>query len=106
MIREATQRERAILFDGDPGYVVEEGNFILGAVGYNFKHTGLFYAHSLFSAGSPGIASRLFQRVRKQAKTLGFDKIDFVVSDDQTALLKLLESGKARMKQVWLEIKT
>ena len=86
--------------------MAEQDGIIYGAAGYNFKHPGLFYCHSLFAVGKPEAAVRLVQAIRKQAKRCGFQTVDFVVSQDQPSLLKLLASGTARMKQVWMEIQT
>jgi hypothetical protein len=84
--------------------VVESEHVVIGRVDYCI-HEGLFYVHSLWSYGPKAVASMLIQAVRKEARALGFAVMDFYVSPEQPALMKFAQNGRAKVKQIWMEVR-
>ena len=105
IIREAESDESRDHLQGDPGFVAETDGQVVGSVAYN-EREGVFYVHSLRSIGVPTVAARLIQAIRKTAKGLGYREVIFCIRHDRLDLLRLVESKRARVVNITLELST
>lgn len=107
-IRPMTKMESIRFFGNDvhEGFVAVEGGNYVGQIAWNFEGDGEMYVHSLFCDDDyPMLASRLIQKVRQACKEAGKDSVIFLVDVSNPHLMRLVESGRAKIESYLLRMK-
>lgn len=104
-VKTATQDERNVFLQGDEGATVYENDMPVAFVAYNTRQ-GVFYAHSLYSQGSPQCVAMLVQWVRNKAKEAGYGSIHFHIQKEFPSLVKWLKDETATIVEAICELKT
>lgn len=103
VVREASLYERKTLMQGDEGFVVDEKGVQVCSCGWRIKGDA-FVVHSLVNVGPEEALASMAQALRQKAKSRGFKALQFCVEPHSPALLRLVESGRARVTEIWLEM--
>ncbi len=112
MIRPPTDQEKAILLDGDDGFLCESDGVVVGKIayrlliGYTPDFPEFFIRDLAVFSDDPTVAARLIQAVAKHAKALGYSNCLFHVTADNPSMLRLLDSPRASIDSYFVRINT
>lgn len=106
IVRRMTKPE-ALAFFGDKkqhGILAIEGDVIAASCGFNADQ-GDFYVHSMFcNPDYPNALAGVIQLARRECKRHGFTSGTFAVDSINPEMLRLVDSGRARIETYYIRM--
>lgn len=103
-VRRADELERGALFEGGYGFVACAGGMVVGYLGFEIREDHLF-CYNFFSLGPPHTAAMLYAAASTFARKEGLGSIRFEIAHPHYDLVRLIESGRARILSTLCEVR-